>query len=197
MSRSFTYLEYKTFFEELVDQGATSGLNQSDSLIEYTKLNLSRAKRVDKKFKPLKETCTFFKDYNQKIKLKIITEPWCGDAAQIVPALAGLADLSDNIETEIVLRDENEELMNRHLTNGGKSIPIAVIIDAETNKTLGHWGPRPSVAQKMVLDFKAKPENERVSYNDFVQEMQQWYNSDKTSSIQNEFIQKLVDLAKL
>ncbi len=197
MSRSFTYLEYKTFFEELVDQGATSGLNQSDSLIEYTKLNLSRAKRVDKKFKPLKKTCTFFKNYNQKIKLKIITEPWCGDAAQIVPALAGLSDLSDHIETEIVLRDENEELMNRHLTNGGKSIPIAVIIDAETNKTLGYWGPRPTVAQKMVLDFKAKPENERASYNDFVQEMQQWYNSDKTASIQKEFIKKLADLAKL
>ena len=197
MARSFTYSEYKTFFEELVNQGATTGLNQSDRLVQYTKLNLSRSKRVEKKFKALPETHDFFKKLHQPIKLKIITEPWCGDAAQIVPALAAIAELSDNIEAEIVLRDENEELMNRHLTNGGKSIPIAVIIDAETNKTLGHWGPRPTVAQKMVLDFKAKPENERVSYNDFVQEMQQWYNSDKTSSIQNEFIQKLVDLAKL
>ena len=194
MSRSFTYSEYKTFFEELVKQGATTGLNQSDRLIEYTKLNLSRSKRVEKKFKPLEETRTFFKNINQPIKLKIITEPWCGDAAQIVPALAAIAELSDKIEAEIVLRDENEELMNQHLTNGGKAIPVAIIIDAETNKALGHWGPRPTVAQQMVMDYKAKPENERSSFDEFVQEMQQWYNKDKTASIQNELIQKLKDL---
>ena len=191
MSRSFTHLEYKTFFEELVKQGTTSGLNQSDRLIEYTKLNLSRTKRVEKKFKPLEETRSFFKNFNQPIKLKIITEPWCGDAAQIVPALAAIAELTDKIEEEIVLRDENEELMNQHLTNGGKAIPVAIIIDAETNETLGHWGPRPAVAQQMVMDYKAKPENERPSFDDFVQEMQQWYNKDQTASIQKELIQKL------
>jgi len=194
MSRSFTYSEYKTFFEELVMQGATTGSNQSDRLIQYTKLNLSRSKRVDKNFKPLKETSDFFKDFNREIKLKIITEPWCGDAAQIVPALAGLAELSEKIETQIVLRDENEELMNQHLTNGGKAIPVAIIIDAKNNETLGHWGPRPVVAQQMVMDYKAKPENERPKFDDFVQEMQQWYNKDKTASIQNEVIQKLIEL---
>ncbi|MFT4899925.1 MAG: hypothetical protein ACI9U0_001725 [Flavobacteriales bacterium] len=194
MSRSFSYLEYKGFFEELVNQGITTGLNPSDSLIEYTKLNWSRAKRVDKKFKPLVETSAFLKSFNRQIKLKIITEPWCGDAAQVVPAIARLAELSGNFETEIVLRDENEELINRHLTNGGKSIPITVIIDAQTDEVLGHWGPRPIVAQQMVMDYKAKPENERSSYDDFVQEMQQWYNKDKTASIQNEFIQKLIEL---
>lgn len=194
MSRSFNYSEYKTFFGELVMQGATTGSNQSDRLIQYTKLNLSRSKRVDKNFKPLKETSDFFKDFNRDIKLKIITEPWCGDAAQIVPALAGLAELSEKIETEIVLRDENEELMNQHLTNGRKAIPVAIIINAKNNETLGHWGPRPVVAQQMVMDYKAKPENERPKFDDFVQEMQQWYNKDKTASIQNEVIQKLIEL---
>jgi hypothetical protein len=46
----------------------------------------------------------------------------------------------------------------------------------------------------MVMDYKAKPENERSSFDEFVQEMQQWYNKDKTASIQNELIQKLKDL---
>ena len=194
MPRSFNYSEYKTFFEELVKQGATSGLNQSDRLIEYTKLNLSRSKRVEKKFNPLRETRAFFKNFNKAIKLKIITEPWCGDAAQIVPALAAIAELSDKIETEIVLRDENEELMSQHLTNGAKAIPVAIIIDAETNETLGHWGPRPAVAQQMVMDYKAKPENERPKFDEFVQEMQQWYNKDQTASIQKDLIQKLAEL---
>ena len=194
MSRSFTFTEYKIFFENLVNQKATTGSNQTDRLIQYTKLNLSRSKRVDKNFKPLKETSAFFKNFNRRINLKIITEPWCGDAAQIVPALARIAELSDQIDAEIVLRDENEELMSRHLTNGAKAIPVAVIIDAETSKVLGQWGPRPTFAQQMVLDYKAKPENERSSFDEFVQEMQQWYNKDKTASIQNELIQKLKDL---
>ena len=77
MSKSFSFLEYKIFFEELVNQGTTTGLNPSDSLIEYTKLNWSRANRVDKKFKPLAETSAFLKNFNRQIKLKIITEPWC------------------------------------------------------------------------------------------------------------------------
>jgi hypothetical protein len=84
--------------------------------------------------------------------------------------------------------------MSRHLTNGAKAIPVAVIIDAETNEVLGQWGPRPTFAQQMVMDYKAKPENERASFDEFVQEMQQWYNKDKTASIQNELIQKLKDL---
>lgn len=194
MSKSFSYSEYKSFFEELVNQGTTTGLNPMDSLIKYTKLNWNRAKRVDEKFKPLMETTAFLKNFNRQIKLKIITEPWCGDAAQIVPALANMVELSDNFETEIVLRDENEALINRHLTNGGKSIPIAVIIDAENDEVLGHWGPRPVIAQKMVMEYKAKPESERYSFDVFAQEMQQWYNQDNTASIQNEFIQKLTEL---
>ena len=44
------------------------------------------------------------------------------------------------------------------------------------------------------MDYKAKPENERPKFDDFVQEMQQWYNKDKTASIQNEVIQKLIEL---
>ena len=194
MPKSFSYLEYKSFFKELVNQNITTGLNSNDSLIEYTKLNWSRANRVDKKFKPLAEIGAFLKNCNRQIKLKIITEPWCGDAAQVVPVIARLAELSDNFETEIVLRDENEELMNRHLTNGGKSIPITVIIDAQTDEVLGHWGPRPIAAQQMVMNYKAKPESERSSYDDFVQEIQHWYNKDKTASIQKEFIQKLTKL---
>jgi hypothetical protein len=131
---------------------------------------------------------------NRPLKFKIITEPWCGDAAQVVPAIAGLAGLSDKIETEVVLRDENEELINRYLTNGGKSIPITIIVDESTGEELGHWGPRPSVAQKMVSEYKASPEDVRPAYDDFIQEVQQWYNQDKTASVQQEFIQKLKEV---
>ena len=35
----------------------------------------------------------------------------------------------ENIELKIVLRDENEELMNEFLTNGSRSIPKLIVLD--------------------------------------------------------------------
>ncbi len=190
----YTYPEYQELFQDLVNNNTSTGENPSEALVKYTKLNWSRAKRNDKTFKPLAATQDFLKSLNKQYKIRIITEPWCGDAAQVVPAVAAMANYSDNVEAEVVLRDENEELMNRYLTNGGKSIPISIIIDKETGEELGHWGPRPVEAQKMVIGYKNTPETERPSYYDFVQEVQKWYNNDKTESIQKEFIEKFQSL---
>jgi len=194
MSKSYTYSEYQILFEELVSNKTSTGENPSEELIKYTKLNWSRAKRGDKTYASLPETTAFLENLKHTYKLLIITEPWCGDAAQVVPAIAGLAKGSENLEVEVVLRDQNDELIERYLTNGGKAIPIIVIIDENTGKELGSWGPRPSEAQKSVLAYKALPEEERESYLDFVQKMQMWYNNDKTVSIQREFIEKLKEL---
>lgn len=191
MAKSYTYSEYKVLFENLVEAQTSTGNNPSEDLIKYTKLNWSRAKRGDKTFVALPETQLFLNNLKKSFKLLIITEPWCGDAAQVVPAIAGIAKESSLLDVEIVLRDENDDLMSRYLTNGGKAIPIVVIIEKDTGKELGSWGPRPAKAQDQVLAYKAKPETERESYFEFVQNMQKWYNKDKTASIQKEFIQKL------
>lgn len=196
MINSFSYPEYQSFFDSLVKEGITTSDKHNEDLVRYTKLNLTRSQRIDKTFKAIEEANDFFESVNLPLKFKIITEPWCGDAAQVVPVIASLAKLSESIETEVVLRDENEELINRYLTNGGKSIPIIIIIDGNTEEELGHWGPRPIAAQKMVEEYKATSEDIRPSYHEFVQEVQQWYNRDKTVSVQLEFIQKLKELLK-
>lgn len=188
--RKFNYKEYQAFFNELVEKGTSTGENPNDDIIRFTKLNFSRSKRINKKFEPISETEEFIASLKKPLKFLLITEPWCGDAAQIVPAIAEIAALSDLIELEVVLRDENEELMGRYLTNGGKAIPIVVFIDENGNE-IGHWGPRPQEAQKMVTNYKALPEEERPDYLDFVQQVQAWYNDDKTVSIQKEFVDAL------
>jgi hypothetical protein len=48
----------------------------------------------------------------------VISEGWCGDAAQLLPVFDKMAEQSEGkIELRIVLRDENEELMSHFLTN--------------------------------------------------------------------------------
>lgn len=180
---NFTYDAFKAFFQKLVDEGSTTSNPNDEFLIKYTKLNWSRFKRVDKKFewKVPKDRFEAFENY----KLLVITEPWCGDAAQIVPVVGQIAERLPKVDIEIVLRDEQDALMNRYLTNGGKAIPIIVFVKEGVEK--GYWGPRPVEAQKLVEAYKALPEEERPSFGEFAEELQKWYNNDATVQIQTEF----------
>lgn len=111
----------------------------------------------------------------------VLTETWCGDAAQSLPALHQIANSNPNIEFRILLRDEHPELMDRYLTNGAKSIPKLIGFDMDLNE-LFVWGPRPKAAQNLALELikqGASKEEKGLA-------IQKWYNSDKTISLQKE-----------
>ena len=115
----------------------------------------------------------------------VIAEGWCGDAAQILPIINKMALISDIIDFRIVLRDDNDELMNLFLTNGTKSIPILIMIDKQTNEVVNHFGPRPVGAKQLILDYKAEhgivDETAKIA-------LQKWYLSDKGITTQKEII---------
>jgi len=67
-----------------------------------------------------------------------------------------ITELNPNISLKIILRDENIDLMNRVLTNGGMSIPKLIAFDNQTYEVLGDWGPRSKAATKLVEDYKAE-----------------------------------------
>jgi hypothetical protein len=123
----------------------------------------------------------------------VISEGWCGDAAQLLPIIHKMAELSKKIDLRIVLRDENEKLMNQFLTNGGKAIPKLLILDAETLTVLIDWGPRPEGAKNLILDYKAQHGvvDETAKTN-----LQKWYLHDKGLSTQNEIMALVEKLEK-
>jgi hypothetical protein len=110
----------------------------------------------------------------------VLTESWCGDAAQSMPIMNKLAEITNKIHLRVVLRDEHPELMNAFLTNGSQSIPKLIVTDTSTNELIGEWGPRPSVATEMVNSYKR--EHGSLSA-EFKQDLQVWYNKDKGASI--------------
>ena len=122
----------------------------------------------------------------------VLSESWCGDAAQILPILHKM-ELESNgkIEMKLVLRDENEMLMNHFLTNKSKAIPKLIIIDKETGSVVGDWGPRPQGAVNLIEAYKAEfgSIDETAKAN-----LQLWYLHDKGLSTQNEIIQLLQNL---
>lgn len=79
-------------------------------------------------------------------RLLVLADDWCGDAANIVPMVSAVADTADQVELRIVGREEYPEIMDRHLTNGARSIPVIIALD-EAHECLGWWGPRPRLVR--------------------------------------------------
>lgn len=186
VNKAMDYAQYNLLFRQLAEEGRTTG-EQDQEKIEYTKLNFSRSKRLDKTAKISEEAAEAMANISQGQTWLVITEPWCGDAAQTLPFLNKLAENSENVELKLVLRDENLELMDRFLTNGSRSIPMVIILD-ENLEVVQQWGPRSKAATKLVSDYK----EEHGTIDDAFKEMiQVWYNNDKGTSLVGDFVETL------
>ena len=175
LEKGISYLAYRNLIKDLLSKEKSTGSAQSEDLLNYSMLNDKRMDRLDKTIKVSEETQKDINNIKNKVTLLVLAESWCGDAAQIVPIINKIAEGSSKIDLKIVLRDENPELMNQFLTNGSQSIPKVIILDTE-NKVINSWGPRPSIATKMVLDYKDK--NGSIDA-EFKKNLQIWYNKDK------------------
>ena len=191
IAQSMSYEDYRRLVTGLVAEGKTTGPKQSEDLAHYTSLNEHRMKRLDKTTQLNPELVTALEAIDRKQTWLVLTEGWCGDAAQILPMLAKMADAAPNVELRLVLRDEHLDLMDQYLTNGGRSIPKLIVVDAETYEEKGTWGPRPAVMQEMVMARKNDPNAE--PYSEFVKKAQLWYARDKTQSTQAELLAFLND----
>jgi hypothetical protein len=175
LENSYTYQEYRVLVETLLKEGRSTSKEDSEMMVNYSKLNHSRMKRLDKTIKLPQEVIERIETLKTPIEWIVLSEGWCGDAAQNLPIINKIAEANENINLRIVLRDEHPELMDKFLTNGGKSIPKLIHIENEYSK-IESWGPRPSVATKMVTDYKAK--NGSIT-PEFKKDLQVWYNQDK------------------
>ena len=190
VDRGMYYEEYRRMIDAFLMVGKSTAKNESESLVEYSKLNVVRMKRLDKTIEIIPELKETVHRISAPQKWLVITEGWCGDAAQIVPVLNKIAELNPNIQLKFLLRDENLELMDQYLTNGrSRSIPKLVVLN-EHNEELFNFGPRPAALQEMFYHLKAN-----AMSNDAVkEEIHKWYAKDKTISIQNDLLALLKDL---
>lgn len=183
----YSYDSYKEQVISLYEEGKVSGDNQSDALLQTTFMNLQRMKRLDKKSQLTSEMIALAQTVDRKMNWYLLIEGWCADGSQNAPIIAQIANVIDSVDLKIVFRDENPEIMNRYLTNGGKAVPKLVCFDAETNVELGTWGPRPVSIQEKVISYKE--EHPEMDKTDFANNLHKWYGKDKAQSLQSEFIQ--------
>ena len=188
LQNAISYETYRTLVSNLLANGKATGPLKSEALTNYSLLNDRRMKRLDKTLQISEDTITTINSIKEPQTWLTITEGWCGDAAQNLPVINKIAAINPNINLKVVLRDENLELMDLFLTNGGRAIPKLIALDAEHN-VIFTWGPRPSVATKMVVDYKAKNGNLDAQSK---QDLQVWYNKDKGKSVQEDIVRLLI-----
>ncbi|MBX0291778.1 thioredoxin family protein [Hymenobacter sp. HSC-4F20] len=185
LAQAYTYSAYRQLITSLMAEGKTTGTTQSEALTAYAQLNIQRMERLDKKAEVLPELQTALTALEQNYAWVILTEGWCGDAAQIVPVLEKIAQASQGrITTHYLLRDENLDLMDRYLTNGSRSIPKLIILYADTLTEAAQWGPRPALAQDLFLEMKAAG----ATHEEFAEKLHGWYAKDKTQHTQQELL---------
>ncbi|MEO9512446.1 MAG: thioredoxin family protein [Flavobacteriaceae bacterium] len=180
ISSSMSYGEYRDLVHNLAKNRQTTGIDQLESLINYTELNDRRMNRWDKTLKVSPETETKISNNKKRLTLLVLSESWCGDASPSLPVMNKIAELNPNIELRILLRDENLELMDEFLTNGSRSIPKLIVLDRENEEIVGEWGPRSSIATEMAEAYKKE---HGTLTSEFKQDLQLWYNKDKGQNI--------------
>ncbi len=193
LANAISYSDYSELIQQLVEAEKTTGPKQNEDLVYYTKLNAQRARRLNKTTKLPENVATLVNTFDQPMTWLVLTESWCGDAAQILPLLQKMVESNSNIDLRLALRDENDALMSQFLTRGGRSIPKLIILNEDLD-VMGTWGPRPVDAQTLYDNWRNDPN--KPPYKEFQVEMQKWYLKDAGQSTFAE-VSKVLEDAQL
>jgi hypothetical protein len=192
INKALDYQSYKDLIERLLKEGRSTGPNQSQELLQYSELNVHRMNRVEK-------TTVLIEDLSAKIDLierpqiwLILAEGWCGDAAQTIPIFHLIEKQFPKIKIKLLLRDENVEVMDHFLTDGSRSIPKVLMLDASSLNLLAQWGPRPSEAIALINNLKAA----KVDMMEIKEKLHAWYAKNKGVAVQSEIIDIIAGLHK-
>jgi hypothetical protein len=123
------------------------------------------------------------------LKILVITEPWCGDSTAIFPVL--LKTFEDTkVEVKVALRDKNPDLIDQFLTNGGKAIPIILVLD-EVGKLVMKFGPRPKKSQAIFEEHRQDIADGTIEKKEVMLKIRTFYSKDRGKAFSEEFINTL------
>lgn len=187
LSSAMSWEGYNSLLQQLMSENKTTGPDQSEYMLNYAKLNLQRMKRIGKTVQVLPEIKTALLQITRPLTFLFITEGWCGDAAQTLGVVQAMSRELPEASVKVILRDEHTGVMDHFLTNGGRAIPIVVMLDSQTLEVLGKWGPRPVALQTQIARWK----EEGMQKEQLIEQVHVWYAADKTQTTQHDFMQAL------
>jgi len=179
LDSAFTYSAYRDFINNTLAQPPVD--EAAEKMRPYIEKNVVLMEKYDETYEVSDNLKAALEAAPATIWL-VLTEGWCGDAAFNVPMMAAIEKaVPEKVQLRFLLRDSNLELMDAHLTDGGRSIPKLIVLSKEL-KYLATWGPRPADLQTLMKSWK----NEGLALKEIIPKVQQWYDADHTESIQKE-----------
>lgn len=192
INKAFSYSEFNTHVETLLEKGESTDQKNTESNLGYTRLNVQRTSRWDKRGVLDQEIIDLVKGINFPQTWLVITEGWCGDSAQILPFINKMAELNSKISLKVIIREEHPEIMDEFLTDGkSRSIPKVIILDSDSLGVLSDWGPRPSEIHKTYLEERVDP---KIGGKEASKNLHIWYARDKGKTSVKEFASVLKSL---
>ncbi len=172
---------FGAFLQRAEQRAATS--TADDPYHDYRRLNVQRMQRVLKTFQPSHDTLETMQRITAPQLWMVITEDWCGDSSQSLPAIAAIAAASPNVTLSIIDRDDNLDIMDRYLTNGSRGIPKIVVFD-QAGRECWTWGPRPEAAQLLFAEQRAAGVEKESIYA----AVHAWYAKDGGRAVEAEIV---------
>lgn len=133
-----------------------------------------------------KETIAGFNPVN----VLVLTEPWCGDSLAIFPVVRKFTTFNPNWNFRALLRDKNLDLMDQHLTKGGRAVPLFFFLDAGYSLLL-KWGPRPKKAQQIFEDHRQMINEGQIEKREVIKKIRTFYSKDKGVAIVEELLETI------
>jgi hypothetical protein len=178
---AYTYLKYREILDQKLAEPA--GSEESDKYRPHMAKNVKLMEGYDKSYVVSDALISAIKKAPIAIWL-VITEGWCGDAAFSSPMLAAIERaVPEKVKLRFLFRDENLDLIDAHLTDGGRSIPKVIMLN-EALKEVGVWGPRPAELQPLLKEWKLQD----IPFPKILVMTKEWYDHDATESTQDELL---------
>ena len=147
----------------------------------YATINLQRASRIGRSYVPGDEVTAAVRALPGGQVWGVLSEVWCGDSAQIIPYLARIVALRDDITFRVMPRDANLDVMDHYLTDGKRCIPKLIVWN-EAGEEVFTWGPRPAGAQAAMDEAIAAG----LAKAERLERLHLWYGRDRGKSIEAE-----------
>ncbi len=179
IDNAFTYTTYRQYIDQQMAQPAQD--EAAEKMKPYIQKNVQLMQHHDHIYRVCAPLHTALSAAPATTWL-VLTEGWCGDAAFNIPLMAAVEKaLPGKIKLRLLLRDQHLDLMDAHLTDGGRSIPKLVVLNNDLQK-LGTWGPKPAALHQLNKEWKA----EGLLLKELIARTQQWYDADNTQMLQQE-----------
>ncbi|SHN41193.1 Thioredoxin [Chitinophaga sp. CF418] len=185
------FINYDRYFQSILNGEITVSPYDKPAYMNYAKLNWTRQQRWLKTGELNADLINLVMQIKQPQHWILITEPWCGDAAHILPFICKLSQMNPLITLDIQLRDTEPYLIESYLTGASKSksIPKLIVRNSE-DQDLMVWGPRPQENQELFEQMKG---DER-DVEEIKLLLQKWYNDDKGRTLQHELLEALTPI---